>query len=389
MANLFLLKGNKALPLESLPFTGKDKERGLQELIELHPELLPAKEMGARKFFVIGYESQAIDLLLIDEAGMVTVVETKLASNPEIAREVIGQGLEYAAKLVAGATAQSLADDAREYWRDRRQGDFDQAFQEAFGDATNALWELAEQRLSRGEVRVVIVADQIPPELHLVVEMLEDKFDFHVVEVSRTRAPNQVVVSVQGDGPDRRNIAADQANIKKWLLESLHVCAVHLRCWKHGDTVYVGAKLIEEAKPRRKRLQPMTRDEFLERMPSWARGVFAELVSYWEKDCRQSIYFESMCAVLRATLGGKAVSVGYLTPFAEPPEIQLYVRGSPRLDEKWAKDFQAVAEELHLGAWTKTRMTLKIPVSQDFAPQNVDAVKRVLGIFTKNTSRQK
>ena len=39
----------------------------------------------------------SIDLLLSDQDGILTILETKLADNPEITREVVGQVLEYAA----------------------------------------------------------------------------------------------------------------------------------------------------------------------------------------------------------------------------------------------------------------------------------------------------
>lgn len=392
MAKLFLLKDQQAVPLDHFPFTGEDNERGLQELIERHPDILPAEEMGARRFFVIGFENHAIDLLLIDETGMVTVVETKLASNPEIAREVIGQGLEYAAKLVAEATAQSLEETARDYWRERQKGDFDIVLQEVFGDNAGQLWQSAEQRLRRGEIRVVVAADRIPQELRLVVEMLKGKFDFHVADISRMRGKERVFASVQGDRPeqaDGNSDFMDQTNVVKWLSEALHVCVVHLRRWKHDDETYIGAKVTEDARPRKRRLQAMTREEFFERTPPWSRGTLSDLVGYWEKDCGQSLYFESVSAVLRATIDGGQVSIGYLIPSTDKkvPEIQFYVRGTPKLEDKWAKEFETAAEELHLGEWTKTRMTLKIPIGKDFTTESVDAVKRVLGMFARTAPR--
>jgi len=55
------------------------------------------------ELFPIGREvpvpTGAIDLLLADDEGRPTLVETKLARNPDIRRTVVGQILEYAAHV--------------------------------------------------------------------------------------------------------------------------------------------------------------------------------------------------------------------------------------------------------------------------------------------------
>ncbi len=43
-----------------------------------------------------------IDVLCIDGDGVLTVIETKLARNSQIRREVVGQVLEYVAQLSTG-----------------------------------------------------------------------------------------------------------------------------------------------------------------------------------------------------------------------------------------------------------------------------------------------
>ncbi len=70
------------------------KELELQDLIEKSPELLGALG-GGLTFVPVGREvpvgSGFVDLLFLDSEGVPTLVETKLRTNPESRRQVIGQ----------------------------------------------------------------------------------------------------------------------------------------------------------------------------------------------------------------------------------------------------------------------------------------------------------
>jgi hypothetical protein len=80
-------------------------ESTLQERIEKYPKLIPSEDINPDNppdFIVLKREASvpgigSIDLLLSDQDGILTILETKLADNPEITREVVGQVLEYAA----------------------------------------------------------------------------------------------------------------------------------------------------------------------------------------------------------------------------------------------------------------------------------------------------
>ena len=77
-----------------------DLERVLQEDIQSLPEVIPLEDALGQPvgLLPIGMEVQvgsgAIDILMVDSTGVVTIVETKLAKNPESRREVVGQVLE-------------------------------------------------------------------------------------------------------------------------------------------------------------------------------------------------------------------------------------------------------------------------------------------------------
>lgn len=85
---------------------GYSKEAELQQLLMESPDLIPMEEItGGQpqvRVFIPEFGlpgSGASDLIGVDELGNITIVECKLAANPEVKRKVIGQVLEYAAFL--------------------------------------------------------------------------------------------------------------------------------------------------------------------------------------------------------------------------------------------------------------------------------------------------
>jgi len=79
---------------------GKDED-WLQRYLDAHPELLPMRDLEGieSNLKLIGRELNGIDLLFVDEKGLLTVVETKLDDNPEVRRKVVAQLFDYAAML--------------------------------------------------------------------------------------------------------------------------------------------------------------------------------------------------------------------------------------------------------------------------------------------------
>ncbi|MGI0080817.1 MAG: hypothetical protein ACRECH_14490 [Nitrososphaerales archaeon] len=73
-----------------------------QEYLANHLELLPLEDLEGIKSEtrIIARECiENIDLLLLDDKGLLAIVEVKLAKNPESGREVLSQVLHYEAKL--------------------------------------------------------------------------------------------------------------------------------------------------------------------------------------------------------------------------------------------------------------------------------------------------
>ena len=78
---------------------GFEKEGALQKLLADHPALIPgvsAQAKTVREFQSLAGKS---DIVVVDATADITLVECKLARNPEVRREVIGQLFDYAARL--------------------------------------------------------------------------------------------------------------------------------------------------------------------------------------------------------------------------------------------------------------------------------------------------
>ena len=118
MTKLFIVEGAKTHTLEPLSF---DNEKVLQDILESFPKVIALNDLGvAEPFLIIGREVATpagyIDVLCIDGDGVLTVIETKLARNSQIRREVVGQVLEYVAQ-VSKWRAQEVIQVANQYLR--------------------------------------------------------------------------------------------------------------------------------------------------------------------------------------------------------------------------------------------------------------------------------
>ena len=170
-------------PLEEAPFPLEDD---LQALLAEHPELIDGEQVrpdDPRRWILIKREKGiaktsdagdhwALDLLLIDQDAIPTLVEVKRGSNSEIRRKVVGQMLEYAAH----ATGSWAVDDIR---RDFEGGpdDPEAALRDLLRDDRDAndFWEGVRINLAAKRIRLLFVADRIPSELERIVTFLNEQ----------------------------------------------------------------------------------------------------------------------------------------------------------------------------------------------------------------------
>lgn len=175
------------------PFTSEDL---LQRLLEDYPDLLAGEQMDPeepRRWLLVrremGVPDEAgaanrwsVDHLFLDQEGIPTLVEVKRSSDTRIRREVVGQMLDYAANAVLHWPVQEL----RAQWEQVCQARGvlpEQALGDLLGasgdtaDQMDAFWESVKTNLQAGRLRLVFLADVIPPELRRVVEFLNGQMD--------------------------------------------------------------------------------------------------------------------------------------------------------------------------------------------------------------------
>lgn len=186
---IFLIAGKKGLvKMEEAAY---DSE-ALQELLEKYPDLLAGDQVNPedpRRWLLVAREMRvssdvsndrwAVDHLFLDQDGIPTLVEVKRSSDTRIRREVVGQMLDYAANAVIHWPMEKLRAKFEEQFTTQDQ-EADGALQEFLDDDEVDLeefWQKIKTNLQAGKVRMVFVADVIPPELKRIVEFLNEQMD--------------------------------------------------------------------------------------------------------------------------------------------------------------------------------------------------------------------
>ena len=199
MGKMFLVADGDLKPLDPQQYTSEDQ---LQDLLARFPNVLPGDEIdpaAPRRWLLVSREAGipgesdggdrwSLDHLFLDQDGVPTLVEVKRSSDTRVRREVVGQMLDYAANGVA-------------YWPLEQLQALYRRSCEASGDdpdlqlrefieheSPEEFWKAVKTNLQAGRIRLVFVADAIPPELQRVVEFLNNQMDpaeVIAVEISR------------------------------------------------------------------------------------------------------------------------------------------------------------------------------------------------------------
>lgn len=165
-------------------------EADLQKLIEDFPHLLSGDEVVGeveRRWLLVAREAGlasdetggsrwSVDHLFIDANAIPTLVEVKRSSDTRIRREVVGQMLDYAAngadywpieklraRFEATCNEKGISPDEVLSGLLGEQGDVEK------------FWSDVKTNLEAGRIRLVFVADFIPPELQRIVEFLNEQ----------------------------------------------------------------------------------------------------------------------------------------------------------------------------------------------------------------------
>jgi len=155
-------------------------ETHLHTFLMQNPNLIPFEDVSKdilppavmiHEFGLPG--SGSSDIVGVDEQGGITVIECKLATNPEVKRKVIGQVLEYAAFLWERPYAEF------DTMAQRRLGKpLVQAVQERLEEESREDWNgddfigSVTRTLETGNFRLVIAVDSVSNELRRTIEYL-------------------------------------------------------------------------------------------------------------------------------------------------------------------------------------------------------------------------
>jgi len=204
-----------------------DNERHLQDILLDDPGLVPgcAGAAGVDELWIPGVG--AIDVVLVDDAGVITLVECKLKANPEIRRAVIGQVFAYASGLSGTALS-----DFESRWAGRssvRAGTSRTLVADVEGAAGSTLdvevfEEALTQNLGQGRFRLVVAVDEITAELKAIIEYLsqhlKDSVSVLALEVGRIPAGKEAFLVVETYGAELAIAKAQAATngARRWTI---------------------------------------------------------------------------------------------------------------------------------------------------------------------------
>lgn len=269
---IFLVRDDQELV--ELTASAYDSEDLLQSLLERYPNLLAGDQIDStapRRWLLVKREAPvpadadgsarwSLDHLLLDQEGIPTLVEVKRSSDTRIRREVVGQMLDYAANGVVYWPVETVR--AMYEARVRSEG-HDPAGElvDRLGPELDpeAFWTAVKVNLQAGRIRLIFIADEIPPELRRVVEFLNNQMQF--AEVLAIEVRQYVGGNFRGLVP-RLLGQTEQGNRKK-----NSGTALGARTWDQ-------ATLLAEIEQRHGTAQAGVARRLIE----WARSIGAQLV---------------------------------------------------------------------------------------------------------------
>ena len=183
---IFLTSGDDLKVLVQQPYAS---EQVLQRALADHPEVIAgpttAGEEAGRLILVrreMGVPGVAggpavwsLDHLFLDAEGVPVVVEVKRSTDTRIRREVVGQMLDYAANGVKYWPVATLRASVEELAAAKGfTGEELVASLRTDIDA-DGYWQTVEANLAAGRIRMLFVADSLPPELVRIIEFLNEQ----------------------------------------------------------------------------------------------------------------------------------------------------------------------------------------------------------------------
>jgi len=174
-----LFRHNKHEKWEHLNHTGYSGEAHLRDILHEDPDILPIEDISSSAKLSrirlmlkeVGLPgSGSTDLVGIDKSGNIFIIETKLATNPEAKRAVIGQILEYAAFL-HGREVEWLDAIAK---REKNEVGIIQHFEKESDWDKEEFEQKLRDNLQEGTFTLFIVVDEMNPDLKRTINYMND-----------------------------------------------------------------------------------------------------------------------------------------------------------------------------------------------------------------------
>lgn len=168
-----LIKNNQKI--KKIKSVNYREEKAIQNLIYENPDIIPVEEIEDRiKTIEVAREfgipnSGSTDLIGIDNNANIYIIECKLAYNPQIKREVIGQILEYASFLW-----HMTYEDFSNRFRKSKGSAIEYLFESIFNDesAIDKFIAKIKENLSNGNFKLIIVVDKLNDLLKNTLEFI-------------------------------------------------------------------------------------------------------------------------------------------------------------------------------------------------------------------------
>jgi hypothetical protein len=234
MPGIFLVDGEGRLT--AMDERSYDSEDVLQSLLTTYPDLLAGDQMGGgtpNRWLLIqrepaapaaqdGSDPWSVAPVFLDEGGMPTIVEVGRGADARARREMVGQMLDHAASGVAYWPADLLR-SRHEAACEANGLDPVQSIRSALGGdvGVDDFWERVATNLQAGRVRMVFVADVIPPELERVVDFLAGQLRFaeiFAVEVKQFVGGGHTALAPRLVGRRQKPVAA-AGPAERWTQE--------------------------------------------------------------------------------------------------------------------------------------------------------------------------
>lgn len=150
-------------PFREPRVSGYANESELQQILYRHPTLLPGVQGTAVACREFQSGAGPADVVVLHGEGDLVITECKLAQNPQVRREVVGQVIDYASRI----WKMPLTDFEARWIQRSGHSPFG-----AFGDSADAARQATAENLTSGRFTIVLAVDGINDDLQRMIEYL-------------------------------------------------------------------------------------------------------------------------------------------------------------------------------------------------------------------------